>query len=383
MDFSWTKEQEDLWEAVNTFAEEHLNKDLVENDRTGSFSRERWKACGEFGIQGMNVPVEYGGRGRDILTSVFAMEALGYGCRENALPFALNSQMWSVQAAILKFGSEDQKRRHLPPLCEGDSVGAFGITEVESGSDTYSMKATAQKVEGGYVLNGRKSYITSAPIADMAVVFASTNPSVGRWGITGFIVETGMEGFERSDVREKMGMRTTPMGDLTFTDCFVPDSMRLGPEGAGVSMFSKAMESERGYIFASQVGRLRRQLEEALTYAKTRKTFGRAIGTFQSVSNRIADMKLRLETTRLLLYKVAWLDKMDLPLSMDAALAKLHLSEMFVESSMDAIRIHGARGYVTQEEVERDLRDGIGGLIYSGTSDIQRNIVARLLGLPS
>ncbi len=381
MDFSWTDKQRRLWDDVVTFAETSLNENLVSDDKGGVFSPTKWKACGDFGIQGMNVPVEYGGQGHDILTAVFAMEALGYGCRENSLPFALNSQMWSVQAALLKFGNEDQKQKFLPALCRGDAVGAFGITEMETGSDAYSMTSTAEKVEGGYVLNGRKCYITSAPIADLAVVFANTNPSLGRWGITGFVVEHGAAGFRRSEVRDKMGMRTTPMGDLVFEDCFVPDSNRLGPEGAGVSMFSTAMESERGYIFASQIGRLRRQLEEAVDYANNRKAFGKHIGSFQSVSNRIANMKVRLETTRLLLYKVAWLDSMNLPLSMEAAIAKLHLSEMFVASSIDAIRVHGARGYVTENEIERDLRDGIGGLIYSGTSDMQRNIVARLLGL--
>lgn len=383
MDFTWTDHQLKLRDSVVQFATKHLNDDVVRADQLGRFSASKWKACGDFGIQGLNIPVKYGGGGFDILTTVFAMEALGYGCLENALPFALNSQMWSVQAAILKFGSEEQKERYLPALCRGESIGAFGITEIDSGSDTYSMGATAKKVDGGYVLNGRKSYITSAPVSDISVVFANSNPSAGQWGITGFIVETGMDGFSLGGVREKMGMRATPMGDLIFEECFVPDSQRLGPEGGGVSLFSKAMESERGYIFASQVGRLQRQLEEAINYCKERIAFGRKIGTFQSVSNRLADMKLRLETSRLLLYKVAWLDDQRLPLSLEAALAKLHLSEMFVASSMDAIRTHGARGYVTEYGVERDLRDGIGGLIYSGTSDIQRNIVARLLGLPS
>ncbi|MEM9775054.1 MAG: acyl-CoA dehydrogenase family protein, partial [Chloroflexota bacterium] len=236
-------------------------------------------------------------------------------------------------------------------------------------------------VEGGYVINGRKSYITLAPVCDACVVFANINPELGRWGITAFIVERGTKGFSTSPVRDKMGMRTTPMGDLIFEDCFVPEENRLGPEGAGVSLFTTAMESERGYIFASQVGRLEHQLECAIEYANARQSFGQSIGKFQSISNRIADMKLRLELGKMVMYKVAWLEQNEMPLLMEAAMAKLYLSEIFVESSMDNIRIHGAKGYVTEFEIERDLRDGVGGLIYSGTSDVQRNIIARLLGL--
>lgn len=381
MDFSWTDEQLAFQQQVREFADKNLNNDtLVENEQ-GEFSWAKWRACAEFGIVGLNVPVEYGGSGKDILTTILAMEGLGYSCRENGLPYAINSQMWSLQPAILKFGSEEQKKKYLPPLCRGETIGAFGITEAETGSDSFAMKTTATKRDGGYVLNGQKNYITNAPNAEFAIIFAVTDPSLGQWGISGFIVDTDTAGFTHSAVREKMGLRTAHMGDLVLEDCFVPESHRIGAEGAGMSMFTASMESERGYVFASQLGRQQRQLEEAIEYARERRAFGQSIGKFQSVANRIVDMKLRLETARLLLYKVAWLDHTGQSLSMDASLAKLQLSETFVDSSMDAIRVHGVKGYLSEFEVERDLRDGIGGLIYSGTSDIQRVIVARLLGL--
>ena len=381
MDFSWTDEQLAFKQKVIEFAMRELNGDVIEREKHGDFSWEDWRKCADFGIQGLTIPQEYGGRGTDPLSAILVMEALGYGCRDGGLPFALNSQIWSVQPAILKFGSEEQKQSYLPPLCRGEIVGAFGITEADSGSDSYAMHMRATKRNDGYTLNGKKTYVTSAPIADVAVVFASVDPSLGKWGITAFIVERGTPGFMTSPVRDKMGLRTTPMGDLIFENCFVPLENRLGPEGAGVSLFSTAMESERGYIFASQLGTMERQLETAIRYARERCQFGQPIGKFQSVANRIVAMKLRLETARMLLYRVAWLESMGRPLSLDAAMANLHLSECFVESSLDAIRIHGAKGYVTEFEVERDLRDGVGGLIYSGTSDIQRNIIARLLGL--
>lgn len=381
MDFSPTDEQTALREEFREFAEQKLNADTLSEDENGVFSREKWEFCAERGILGLSVPKEYGGQGKDPLTTIFALEGLGYGCRQNGLPFALNSQMWSVQPAILKFGNEEQKRNYLPRLCSGEAIGAFGITEESSGSDSYAMEMRAERVEGGYVLNGRKAYITSAPVADLAVVFASTAPDRGKWGISAFVVEKGTKGFTRSRVRPKMGLRTAHMGDLTFEDCFVPESSRLGPEGVGVSMFAISMESERAYIFASQIGRQARQLDDAINFARSREAFGSPIGKFQAVSQRIVEMKLRLELCRLLIYKVAWLEQTGQPLAMEASLAKLYLSETFVESSLDAIRLQGAKGYVNEFEVERDLRDAVGGLLYSGTSDIQRVIVARLLGL--
>lgn len=382
MDFSLSEQQRELATQLEHFAREELNPHFsTELEQAGVFPLQLWKKCGQFGIQGLNIAPEFGGQGHDIFTSVIALEAFGYGCTDIGLPFALLSQMWSAQAAIAQFGSQEQKQRYLPGLCSGEQIAAFGITEEDSGSDTYAMAATAEKVEGGYLLNGRKCYITLAPVCDVAIVFANLNPQAGKWGITGFIIERGTPGFSSSGVRDKMGLRTTPMGDLEFRDCLVPEENRLGPEGAGVSLFTNAMESERGYILAAQLGSMRRQLDDAVRYARERKAFDQPIGKFQSVSNRIAEMKLRLETARLLLYKVAWLDVQGKPLMMEAALANLYLSECFVSSSIDSIHIHGARGYITEAGVERDLRDGIGGLIYSGTSDIQRQIVARLLGL--
>ena len=295
MNFSWTPEQLKLKQEAIEFAQNELNENISERERNNEFPRADWKKCAEFGIQGLTVPEAYSGRGVDPLTTLLIMEGLGYGCKDNGLPFSLNSQMWSFQPSILKFGSEVQKKKYLPPICRGELVGAFGITEVESGSDSYAMQMTATEVEGGYILNGRKSYITLAPVCDLCVIFASTDLELGRWGITAFIVEKGTKGFSTSPVRDKMGMRTTPMGDLIFEDCFIPAENILGPEGGGVSLFTTAMESERGYIFASQVGRLERQLEEAIEYAKSRQSFGQPIGKFQSVSNRIADMKLKLE----------------------------------------------------------------------------------------
>ncbi len=381
MDFALTPEQEELRQATIDFASAQLNDNLAERERSSYFSRDDWRKCADFGILGLNVPEEYGGQARDIVTTVAVLEALGYGCRDNGLPFGLNSQMWSTQAAVLEFGSERQKKDYLRPMCSGDMIGAFAITEADSGSDTYNMKSTARRQDEGYLLKGEKVYITNAPVADIAVIFAATNPDAGQWGISAFVVEAGTPGLELGGSRGKMGLKTSPFGEIYLDNCFVPEANRLGPEGAGFSIFSRAMEAERGYILSSQLGAMQRQLEEGISFAKERNQFGGPIARFESVSNRLVDMKLRLETSRLLLYKLAWMDQQGERLALDAALTNLHLSECFVASGLDAIRLHGAQGYLQEVGIERDLRDGIGGLIYSGTSDIQRKVIARLLGL--
>ena len=381
MDFAWTEEELEYRAAAVRFAEKELRVGVAEQDRDECFPRESWQKCADFGVLGLPFPEAYGGTEADILTTMLVMEGLGYGGKDNGLLFALNAQMWAVQHPINEVGTPAQKDRWLPRLSAGEIIGAHGMSEPDSGSDAYSLHTRAEACDGGYVLNGTKTFVTNAPVADLAVIFASTAPEKGSWGISAFVVETGTPGFSVTKNIEKMGLRTAPMGELILQDCFVSAENRLGPEGIGAHLFNSSMEWERACILGTHVGAMERQLEECINYARTRKQFGQPIGKFQSISNRVAEMKVRLETARLLLYKTAWLKKMGKPAQMEAAMAKLYLSEVFAESSMDAIRIHGGYGYTTEFEVERDLRDAIGGVLYSGTSDIQRNIIARYLGL--
>jgi alkylation response protein AidB-like acyl-CoA dehydrogenase len=381
MDFSWTDEQLAYKKAVIGFAQRELNEGMIDRDHNGSFSRELWIKCAEFGIHGLPFPEKYGGSEADILTTMLTMEGLGYGCHDNGLIFGINAQMWSVQMPIFAFGTDAQKEKYLPRMCSGQLIGAHGMTEPDTGSDAYALRTKAERRKDGYILNGSKMFVTNAPVADLAVVFATLDPSKGFWGITGFIIEKGTPGFTISKSMEKMGLRTSPIGELILQDCFVPEENRLGPDGAGARIFNHSMEWERSSILASHLGVMERQLERSIQYARDRSQYGKPIGKYQSVANRIVNMKVRLETARLLLYQVAWLKKMGKSAVMEAAMAKLYLSECFVQSGMDAIRTLGGYGYMTEFEVERDLRDAIGGTIYSGTSDIQRNIIARLLGL--
>lgn len=382
MDFGWTDDQLARRAAARDFAQRELSDPALEaRDREGIFDRELWERCARFGILGLSVPPEFGGAEIDLPTAMLIMEAIGEGCPDNGLAFALNAQLWTVQRPIVRFGSEEQKRRYLPGMCAGSLLGAHALTEPEAGSDAFSLSMSAERRGDDYVLDGTKCLITLAPLADVMLVFASTNPGRGRWGVSTFLVERDTPGLRAGPVQHKMGLRTVPLGELHFESCVVPASARLGPEGAGVSIATHSLEVERCCILASQLGAMERQLQRAIDYARSRHQFGQPIGRFQSVSNRVADMKLRIETARLLLYKVAWLVERGQPAMMEAALLKLYLSEAFVASGMDAVRIHGGIGYLSEPGVERDLRDAIGGVLYAGTSDIQRNIVARLLGL--
>lgn len=381
MDFAWSDEQLEFKAAVIEFARQRLNERLIERDRTGEFSRTLWEECAKFGIQGLPFPERYGGGNADILTTMLTMEGLGYGCRDNGLIFGINAQMWSVQMPIFTFGTEEQKTRYLPGLCNGRLIGAHGMSEPDAGSDAFSLRTRAVRAGRHYVLNGTKTFVTNAPMCDLAVVFATVDPGKKMLGVTGFIIEQGTPGFTVSRHIEKMGLRTSPMAEIVLEDCRVPEENRLGREGMGSRIFSDSMEWERACILGSHLGAMQRLLERCIEHARERRQFGQAVGRFQSVANRIVDMKVRLETARLLLYQVAWLKNIGKPAAMEAALAKLYLSECFVQAGLDAVRTLGGYGYTSEYEVERDLRDAIGGTLYSGTSDIQRNIVARLLGL--
>jgi alkylation response protein AidB-like acyl-CoA dehydrogenase len=381
MDFSFSEEQLELKKAVIEFAHKGLTDDLIQRDKDGAFPHELWKKCADFGIQGLPFPEEYGGLGLDILTTMLVMEGLGYACKDSGLIFGINAQLLSVQMPIFRFGLDEQKEKYLPRLCSGDLIGAHGMTEADSGSDAFSLSTSAKLNGDHYILHGTKTFVTNAPMADVFVVFATVDKRKGFMGITGFIVERDFPGFHVGKEIGKMGLKTCPWSDIIFDDCKVPVENRLGKEGNGAAIFNDSMEWERSCILASYIGGMERQLETCIKYSRERKQFNKSIGKFQSVSNKIADMKVRMEAARLLLYKVAWMKKTQDHAVMDAAIAKLYISESWIKSCLDAIQIHGGYGYTTEYELERDLRDSIGGTLYSGTSEIQKNIIARYLGL--
>jgi alkylation response protein AidB-like acyl-CoA dehydrogenase len=289
--------------------------------------------------------------------------------------------MWTVEVPLLDFGSEPQKRKYLPDLCNGTLIGGNAMTEPGSGSDAYSLRTTAERRGDRYVLNGSKTFVSNGNVADLIVVYATLDRSAGPNGICGFLVEKEYSGFQVGRPFEKMGLRTSPMAELFFDDCEVPAESRLGREGGGQSLFTHSMNWERACILSNAVGAMQRLLDVSIRYARDRKQFGQSIGKFQLVSSKIVDMKMRVDQAQAALYRTAWLQTRGRNVYLEAALAKLTISENWVRCAEDAIQIHGGYGYMVESEVERELRDALGSRLYSGTSEIQRVLIASLLGL--
>lgn len=381
MNFDLTDEQQAYRDLVIKFAERELEPGHVASNGDSPFPKEAWRKCAELGIQGLLVPADYGGTGSDVSMFIVAMEALGYACHDNGLLFSLNAQILSCQHPILRFGSEEQKRRYLPGLCSGSLIAAHAMTEPGSGSDALGLATIARREGDCYILNGSKTFVTNAPIADVFLVFGSVDRSKGWAGLCAFLVDRDTPGLSVGQPLHKMGLRSSPMAEIFLENCTVPTTAMLGKVSAGMAIFNEGMERERSLILACAIGTLQRNLELSIRYARERRQFGHPIGRFQAVAHRIVDMKVRLETARLLLYRVGWLMDQGRPVALDSALAKLYLSECFVESSQDALRVFGGYGFMSEYEVERDVRDAFGSVLYSGTSDIQRNLAARHLGL--
>lgn len=356
---------------------------LIQRDLECEFWQDGWKAIAAKGLLGSLISTEFGGRGKALITALLELEGLGVGCRDDGLVLATTSQVLTFSMSLERFGSDVQKTEWLPKLATGNAIGAFAMSEPESGSDAYSLSTTAAEVDGGYVLNGEKAWVTLAPVADVFTVFATTNPDAGRWGISAFLIPKDTPGLVIGDNRPKMGLRTTPFANITLVDCYVPESALIGNPGSGASMFNVSMESERGFLLVGTIGALERVLNDAVSYGRDREQFGQPIGSFQGVSHAIAEIKLGHESARLLMYKAAALQQQGNPSMLAAALSKLAGSEAALSGALTSLEVHGARGYVSEYGVERDLRNLSGGVIYGGASGIQKNIIARLLGLPA
>ncbi len=383
MDFALTADQAQLRAQIIEFARRRLNTRVRERDHAAQFDRDGFVACAEMGLCGLSIPEAYGGLGLDCTSSMIAMEALGYGAEDQGLAFAINTQMWTCAVPILRFGTDAQKERWLGRLVRGEVIGGHASTEPDAGSDVFAMATRAEKLDGDrWKLTGSKTFVSNGPLADVLIVFAKTGEKKGFGaGITAFLVDTTTPGMERGKPIEKMGLKTAPLCELRLDEVVVHNNDRLGKLGGGQAVFSSEMEWERSCLFACHLGVMERQLEKAIAHAQARSQFGQLIGSFQAVSHRIAEMKVRIEVGRQMLYKVAWLKDTNQRAVLEAAIAKLYVSEAYVASSLDAVRVFGGYGYTAEYDVERMLRDAVGSVLYSGTSDIQRNIIARWLGV--
>lgn len=378
----WMKEEDGLLrDSMLKFGKKELQCDMVGMDRDGEFSWKNWSKCAEIGVHGLLLPKTYGGSGFDLLSGLIGLEALSYSARDNGVVHALIPQM-CCGIQLLLFGSEEMKGSYLPDIAKGRKVCAQAITEPDAGSDVAGMKTRYERSDSFYRIRGTKTFVSNAPIADIVVVYAAAGAKERTAkGISCFLVENGEDGMWRGSPLEKMGLRTMQNGDLVFDDCRVPLSRIVGRETQGFFMLNETMEWERLLMGALHLGVMQRVLEKTVQYAKERSQFGSPIGKYQSIAHRIADMKISIELGRAILYRAGRL-KADLKRApVEVSIAKVHLSESLKRICLDAVQIHGAYGYSKEFELERELRDSIAATVYSGTSEIQRNIISKFLGL--
>lgn len=380
MDFDWTDDQLQLRRGAVEFASRRLADGVTERDREHLFSRELWQACAEFGIQGMLVPTTWQGTGQDLLSAVAILEGIGYGARDNGLVFSVAAHTASCEGPLATFGNEEQKQEWLPRLATGEVIGATGITEPDSGSSALALRTTAVEKGGDWVLDGAKTFVTNGPVADLFIIYARTS-GTGFAGLTCFLVPRETNGLEVGPPIEKMGLRTSPMSQVYLENCRIPASAVVGGVGSGAMIFNQTMDLERLLVMAPALGVMERILERCVEHARQRTAGTVAIGKHQSISHRIADMELDLEASRLLLYRAAWRRMHKRAATRESALAKLAVSEAYVDCCRSAVQIFGGYGYMVDYELERELRDALATTLYVGTSEIQRNLIAGLRGL--
>jgi alkylation response protein AidB-like acyl-CoA dehydrogenase len=378
VEFSWDDTTE-LYERALAYARKNLPSQA--GAQKAGFSRERWRASAEFGFTGLCAPPEHGGMGLGALATARVVEALGRGCPDMGFVFSICAHLFAAVMPIAEHGSAELKEKWLSRMCLGECVGANAISEAEAGSDVFALKTSAVRRGDAYVLSGSKNFVTNGPVADVIVAYASTSLDHGYLGITAFAIDASTPGLVRGEPFAKTGLHGSPIGSVYFEDCRVPITNRLGQEGEGALVFRQSMAWERACLFAAFVGSMDRQIDRAVIYAKERRQFGKPIGKNQAVSHRIADMKVRLEAARLLLYRACSMKDRGEDAALAISMAKLAISEAAVQSGIDSIRIHGGAGVMAETGVGQDLADAIPSTIFSGTSDIQRELIARGLGL--
>ena len=371
-----TEEQQLLRDTVRDFAQNELLPQAIAIDRDSRFPVKTFRKMAELGLLGLPIPPEYEGAGVDTLTMTLVIEELAACCGSTALGVAAHTSLclWPVW----HFGNEDQRRRFVPDLAAGRKLGAFGLTEADAGSDAGGTRTTAVRKGDHYVLNGSKVFITNANYADTFVVTAVTDAARGtRGGISSFILERGLPGFSIAKGDEKLGMRGSDWGELSFQDCRVPVANRLGAEGQGFNNFMQTLDGGRVGIGSLAVGLARGAYERSLRFAQERSAFGKAIAQQQAIAFKLADMAVQIDASRLLVRRAAALRDAGRPYTREASMAKLFASEAAMRVTFDAIQVHGGYGFTCEYHVERMYRDAKLCTIGEGTSEIQRLVISR------
>lgn len=378
MNFELTEEQEMIRKLVHDFAETEVAPGADERDRKKEFPKEIFNKLAKLGLMGLPFPEKYGGSGGDTISFAIAVEELSRVCGSTGITYSAHISLGG--APIHLFGTDEQKEKYLTPICTGEYLGAFGLTEPNAGSDAGGTKTTAVQNEEGWVITGTKCFITNASYAKNLALTAVTDRSKGTNGISAFIVPTGDPGFTIVDNYEKMGLHASNTTELIIENVVVPKENLLGKEGNGFKQFLETLDGGRIGIGAMAVGIARGAYEKSLQYAKERKQFGRSISSFQAIQFKLADMATQIELARTLVYKAAWLKDQGRKFKKEAAMAKLFASEMCMRVCDQAIQIHGGNGYMKEYQVERFFRDAKLLEIGEGTSEIQRMVIAREIG---
>jgi alkylation response protein AidB-like acyl-CoA dehydrogenase len=382
MDFDLSPEQQEFRKAVREFAEEVVAPRAEEMDRKEELPMDLVKQMGELGLFGVPFPEAYGGQGADFLTLCLAIEELARV--DSSIAITLEAAVGLGATPIFHFGTEEQKQRWLVPMCRGEIMGAFGLTEPGGGSDAAATRTSAKLENGEWVINGSKALITNSgtPISKMVTITAVTGAGDGEKEISTIIVPTETPGFEVGKSYRKIGWRASDTHELSFSDCRVPEENLLGERGKGYAQFLQTLDDGRIAIAALAVGLSQGCLDESLKYAKEREAFGRSIGEFQGIQFKLADMRVAVETARLATYRAAWLKDQGRSYKAEASLAKLYASEVAVTCAREAVQVHGGYGFIEEFPVARFYRDSKVLEIGEGTSEIQRILIARDLGLP-
>jgi len=380
MDFAFTKEQLLFKKELIQFAKKEIVPRVREHDLKGEFDFESFRKMGDFGILGLHFPEELGGQGADVITTVLAGEALGEAGVDGGLTLAYGAHTFLCADTIFRHATDAQRRKYIPKLASGEWIGCMGLSEPDAGSDVASMRTVAEKKGDTYVLNGTKMWITNGPIANVAVVYAKTNPEAQHAGISAFIVEKGTPGFSAGPPLIKMGVRTSHTSELIFQDCVLPAENLLGKEGEGFLMAMQTVEWDRSALLAPFVGSATYLLKKCAQYAKGRVQFGRPIGQFQAIKHKLADIRIFGEAARALVYRIAWCKDQGRPLNhLEAAVAKLFVGDWSLKPTNDAVVLHGGYGYTHEFDVERIFRDSRLAPIGGGTSEIQKMIISKLM----
>ncbi|WP_010250225.1 acyl-CoA dehydrogenase family protein [Myroides injenensis] len=375
MDFKLTEEQLMIQQAARDFAQTELLPGVIERDEKQIFPTEQVKKLGELGFLGMMVDPKYGGSGLDSVSYVLAMEEIAKVDASAAVVMSVNNSL--VCAGLEKYASEAQKEKYLKPLASGQVIGAFCLSEPEAGSDATSQKTTAVDMGDYYLLNGTKNWITNGSTADYYLVIAQTHPEKKHKGINAFIVEKGWEGFEIGAKEQKMGIRGSDTHSLMFTDVKVPKENRIGEDGFGFAFAMNVLNGGRIGIASQALGIAQGAYELALKYAKERKAFGTEIINHQAVAFKLADMATQISAARMLCFKAAVEKDAGQDISLSGAMAKLFASKTAMDTTVEAVQIHGGNGYVREYHVERMMRDAKITQIYEGTSEIQKIVISR------